>query len=160
MQIAMPIDYRTRPKGFTLIELLITLVILIILLSLALPAFRSFIADQKIKNASFELNTTLQYARSEAVKRNGSVSVTPVSSDWAQGYTVTTGSISLKTVPAFDRVAITGPTVVTFGKNGRVSVGGGSSFVISPSPALSGVTSRCVKIDTSGLPTNQSGSSC
>lgn len=156
--------------GFTLIEVMMTITILGILLTIALPAFYNFIIDQRLKNASFELNSSLQYARSEAVKRMQSVSIRPVGGNWANGYSITYPDDSdadsndevLKNVGAQEGIAITGPTIVTFKGNGRTSAGGNSSFELSPSPMRSGVSSRCVDLDASGLPNNsiKEGTSC
>ena len=140
--------HSARPvaKGFTLIEMMISITILGILLVFAVPAFRSFIIDQRIKNASFELNTSLQYARSEAVKRRQQVSISPTGGNWADGYSITypddddtdSDAEVVKTVGAQQGIAISGPTIVTFRGDGRTAAGGGSSFEIGSSPARTG----------------------
>lgn len=64
---------RSRPagtRGFTLIELVVTVAVLGILTTMALPSFRSFLASQRIKTASFDLMSMITIARSEAIKRN------------------------------------------------------------------------------------------
>jgi type IV fimbrial biogenesis protein FimT len=170
LKLAFPHDSRLVANGFTLIEMMISITILGILLIFAVPAFRSFIIDQRIKNVSFELNTSLQYARSEAVKRHQPVSISPTGANWADGYSITypddddadTQAELLKTVEAQQGIAITGPTIVTFRGDGRTSAGGGSSFEISSSPARAGVSSRCISLDASGLPNNsiKQGTSC
>jgi type IV fimbrial biogenesis protein FimT len=156
-------------QGFNIIELMMTLTILGILLVIAIPAFRDFILDQRVKNASFELNITLQFARSEAVKRMQQVSVTPEAGGWADGYTVTypddddadTDDEVLKTVGAQDGINITSAaTIVTFRKDGRASAGGGSTFVLGVTPSRPGVSSRCIRLEASGLPTNIIATSC
>jgi type IV fimbrial biogenesis protein FimT len=67
---------RGRPAGthgFTLIELVVTVTVLGILTTMALPSFRSFLASQRIKTASFDLMSIITIARSEAIKRNTDV---------------------------------------------------------------------------------------
>lgn len=153
-------------NGFTLIELMISITILGILLIIAVPEFRNFVIDQRIKNVSFELNSSLQYARSEAVKRMQAVSISPTGGSWTNGYSITyldgADTKVLKTAEARQGIAISGPTIVTFRNDGRTSAGGGSSFEISPSPARTGISSRCIGLDASGLPNNsiKQGASC
>lgn len=57
-------------SGFTLAELLIVLVIVAILAVVAVPPFISHIQTSRLSNASQNLYYALQYARSEAIKRN------------------------------------------------------------------------------------------
>ncbi len=75
-------------SGFTLVELMIGLVLLAILLGVGVPAFRSFILDQRLRAASNDLNIALITARSEAVKRNRAVSVVALDDDWAAGWVI------------------------------------------------------------------------
>lgn len=73
-----------------MIELMVVVVIMAVLASLAAPSFRTFIISQRLKTASFDLYSSLLFARSEAVKRpNGTVQITPTDvTNWASGWTV------------------------------------------------------------------------
>lgn len=67
-----------RDHGFTLIELLVTLALVAIVATVAVPSFSNYIANQRVKAASQELFVSLNYARSEAIKRNGNVRICPI----------------------------------------------------------------------------------
>lgn len=61
---------RQKQNGFTLMELMIVIVIVAILAALALPSFKSVLEGRRLVGAAENLFSDLQYARSEAVKRN------------------------------------------------------------------------------------------
>jgi type IV fimbrial biogenesis protein FimT len=63
--------------GVTLIELLVTLSIIAIVLTLGVSGFRYLIVNTKMTNAANSLIGHLQFARSEAVKRDTEVSLCP-----------------------------------------------------------------------------------
>lgn len=62
-------------RGVTLIELLVTLSILVITVTVAVPSFMDFIARNRVRGVTSELMAALNLARSEAVRRGRPVSV-------------------------------------------------------------------------------------
>lgn len=62
-------------SGFTLIELIVTMVVLAILVTMAVPAFTSIINNNRLTSNANEMLTALQSARMEAVRRNQRVVV-------------------------------------------------------------------------------------
>jgi type IV fimbrial biogenesis protein FimT len=64
---------RRRQFGFNLIELMIGIVVLAVLLMLAMPMFREWMASTQIRNASDALLNGMQLARTEALRRNTNV---------------------------------------------------------------------------------------
>lgn len=61
--------------GVTLIELMIVIVITAILLALAVPSFQDSLDKNRLKAAAETLKGDLQFAKSEAIKRNQNIRV-------------------------------------------------------------------------------------
>ncbi len=64
-----------RKKGVTLIELLTVLAVLAILVSWGVPSLRTLIQNNQVSAQNLELVTILQFAKSEAIRRNDDVPV-------------------------------------------------------------------------------------
>jgi len=62
-------------KAFTLIELMVTVSILAIVMALAIPSFKSSVANNRSSGAGGELVTALNFTRTEAIKRGSYVSI-------------------------------------------------------------------------------------
>ncbi len=62
-------------RGLTVIELMVVVALLGVLVALAAPSLRGMISAQRVRGVNAELVTDLQYARSEAARRNRDVSV-------------------------------------------------------------------------------------
>jgi prepilin-type N-terminal cleavage/methylation domain-containing protein len=78
----------SRSYGFTLIELMVVITVLGIVTALAVPSFSTLIENNRITTMTNDLNATLQYARSEAVRRKGEVRVSAVDDDISKGLRV------------------------------------------------------------------------
>ncbi len=81
-------------KGFTLIELMVTISVVAILATIAIPSFQNFIRQTRVTTQATDFITVLNYARSEAIKQNRAVTVCKstdlatcaVGGSWAQGW--------------------------------------------------------------------------
>lgn len=67
---------RRRQPGLTIIELMFVLVVAGVLVAIAIPGFGNLLARTRLEGVMAELQTDLQFARSEAVARNLAVQVT------------------------------------------------------------------------------------
>jgi type IV fimbrial biogenesis protein FimT len=125
--------------GFTLIELMVSITVAGILFAIAIPAFNSFLQNDRDTGQANSLVESLSYARSEAVKRaspNG-ITVCPSANQqacdagpWTEGWIVTyidpvtpANTVVLQGIPALTGTntvtAVAGPaTGITFNSNG------------------------------------------
>lgn len=64
-----------NPRGFTLIELMVAIFILAVLLGIGVPSFRDSAVGSRVSSYANDLVASVQLARSEAIKRNATVTV-------------------------------------------------------------------------------------
>ena len=91
-------------RGFTLIELVMVVAVIGIIGVLAAPSLTPALASIKLRGAATEAYGDMQFARSEAVQRNLTVTV----SFSATGYQVTQGATVLKSVTLEGGNSLTG----------------------------------------------------
>lgn len=144
--------------GFTLVELLVVVAIVAILAGIAMPSFQGLIRSQRVKNASFELFASLMVARSEAIKRNADVTITPLSSSWQDGWQIiASGGSVLKNYPPLASVSVSGaPAALIYRRTGRLSTATSPSIQIDVNPTDAEYI-RCITIELSGLPRTKKG---
>ena len=137
--------------GFTMIECMAVVAVIIALITVAAPGLSGMIVSQQLKNASFDLASTLSVARSEALTRNVEVTISPREDDWARGWTVADeGGTLLRDQPAYGRISVAGPARVTFGGDGRPAAGVVPFAVASDSADVS--LHRCIRLRLNGRP--------
>jgi type IV fimbrial biogenesis protein FimT len=143
---------RKPTRGFTLTELMVTLAVLAILVTIAVPSFSGMIATQATRNASFDLSSAVSLARAEAVKQNAIATVS-TTSNWAAGWTLKVGTSAtlIRTFGPYSGVTIatnTG-TTLSFGNDGRPTAGG-VTFQITPTGSSQSVSPSCVQVGGTG----------
>jgi len=68
--------------GFTLVELLIAIAIAAILMAIAVPSFRTMSRNMAVRGAADEFVAGVQFARSEAIRTNQTISLTLAGRTW------------------------------------------------------------------------------
>lgn len=98
--------------GFSMVELVIVLAVIGILLSIAVPPFRDFLRNNQLASVSHEYVASVNFARSEAVRRGSRVTICRSatgaacagSGNWDQGWIVFTDPNNNATVDAGEEV--------------------------------------------------------
>ena len=153
-------------RGFTLLELMTVVAVVAVLAAVAAPSLKTFIDNQRLRNASFDLVSDLLIARSEALKRGGTtvVVITPTatqSDGWSDGWSVNIGSSAGEVVTSRTGLATQLRFAVQNSSNaplGSLSVGSDGRVIgLSPiridvkySVPPGGVTPSCIRIDATG----------
>lgn len=96
-------------QGVTLVELMVVVAVAAILAMIAIPSFNDTLERRRLEGAANELSADLQYARSQAVADNVTVTLTTT----ASGYTIT-GNQTYKTVAVSSGLALTNAVTVNF----------------------------------------------
>lgn len=92
--------------GYSLVELLVVLAIVAVLINLASPFLFSVVQDYRLTVQINQLVGTLQFSRSEAIKRGSSITVCSSNNgmtcgaSWQNGWIVLSGSTVIKSYPA------------------------------------------------------------
>lgn len=145
-----------RMGGFSIVELMVVVGIVALLAAFAAPNMGAMIRTQRVRSTAFDIFSSLTLARSEAIKRNTNVTMSPNGS-WTAGWTVTDANGNeLRRQGSVDAIAVAGPPLVTYNGSGRLT-GGVVPFQLTAdvSGSQQGALFRCVSIDLSGRPVSK-----
>jgi type IV fimbrial biogenesis protein FimT len=152
-----------QSRGFTLFELMVVVAVIAILSAIAAPSFTTFIATQRLRNASFDLVSDLLLARSAALNQQADVVITPSTisgGEWSNGWTITSpsGTLTSRTGIAstvrFVPVDSSSASVaaLTFGSanGGRLTTAATPVKITVKSTDLPSAKWSCVMLDATG----------
>lgn len=169
-------------RGVTLLELMVTVSIVAILASVAVPSFQSMMTTNSLATATNGFVAALQLARSEAITRSKTVTLcksndvsdsTPscnTSANWQDGWVVFVDSDKDGTLDSGEEIlrvqqALNGNTAIdgktnfaNFIKFNNAGISKGSSFSNGSFEVTSSSDSRCIRINNIGRIRTQTGS--
>lgn len=160
------VDAPASERGFTLIELMVTVAVLAILLSIAIPSYRTFVMNSRMASQTNDLVTALSLARSEAVKRAANVTVCASSNgatcagSWNLGWIVLDAAgTPLRVQQALGGAStLSGGTdvasTITFTASGRTTIpitatAASTTLTLCP-PTPASVQGRAIQIERTG----------
>lgn len=122
----MKVFNHTKQTGFTLIELLITISIMAIIASIALPSFKNQIAKRKMEDAINQIESCFKDSKIQANILHGDVKATLSSGSGKE--TLTCGKSSgYELSEPLSVIAVNGTNSMNFSSNGTVAFIGGSA---------------------------------
>lgn len=167
----------SRTRGFTLLEVMVVVAIMAILTALAAPSFSGVLERWRVQQAIENMKSTIYYARTEAIKRGGKITVvkTPLSSacpqatdtqEWSCGWnvivdtndngTLDTGEEILQTVASYKAVNVinrssSGQARFKVDRWGQINGLGAQGFTFSPEgPGVSSPNTATLCISSGG----------
>ncbi len=153
-------DQAQPQRGFTLVELMVTIAVLGITLTIAIPSFESAMLSSKLGSYADSLSASTRLAHSEAIKRNVAVTLCVSSNGtscatggWGQGWIVLAGTtvIQRQQALASGYKVINASTSLNFPPSG-VGVTTATFKVCRATPTV-GDRERVVAISPTGRPT-------
>jgi len=115
---------------------MITLLIAAILISIAVPSFTNVIQNNRITAHANEFLSALSIARSEAIKRSATVTVTAsTAGQWQNGWTIATGG-GAPTTLYINQAGLAGGTVLTNAGNANVVTYNSRGFLTGAQPSI------------------------
>jgi type IV fimbrial biogenesis protein FimT len=156
----MPMHSRRAAAGFTLIEAMVAISVMVILMAIAVPSFKSAALGSQLRESANALASAAYLARGEAIKRNAIVtlcmssdgSTCATSGGWEQGWIVVSGT-PLRVegaAPGGLRITAGGLTSLSFQPT---AVGAtAATFMLCRATPTVGPEERVVTIDATGRP--------
>jgi len=135
--------------GFTLIELMVTVSVVGILATIAIPSFLGMLANSDLNAAQENFIQILNKGRGLAMARS-TISTVSISGNVAT-LTLADNSASAVTATASNRVAINEAATYTFNPVGTATVSSVSGSTVLSAPGFAEIAPRTITVSTTGV---------
>ena len=135
--------------GFTLIELMVTLAVVAILATIAVPGFGSMLATSDLNAAQENFIQILNKGRGMAMARS-TISTVSISGNIAT-LTLADGSASAVTATASNRVAINEAATYTFNPVGTATISSVTDATVLSAPGFAEIAPRTITVSATGV---------
>ena len=141
-------------RGVSTTETMAVLAIAGVLLAVGAPAMAELLATQRLRSAAADLRDSLSQARSEAIRRASPVAMPLPAGDFAGGWEMRSGSVSVLGATGGSEVSANPvrPSTITYAHDGRLATPGRIALLLAAS-GNPRVVPRCIVIDLNGRPT-------
>ncbi|MGA8136694.1 MAG: GspH/FimT family pseudopilin [Pseudomonas gingeri] len=137
-----------RQAGVTLLETMVAIAIMGIVMAWGLPSLSDVISNNTIKSTTDVIFSALQEARSEALKRNTSVSATLTATAVTLAGSNYAKTISLAGAGTGTTISQNPAGAITFTSTGQIAAS--ASYVISITNASCPASNACLKVEAYG----------
>jgi type IV fimbrial biogenesis protein FimT len=143
-------------RGFTLIEVLVVMAIAGILAIYAIPSFQHMMYESQVSSRAAALVADLRLAKTEAVRRGASVTLTVASNGWkvcvGDATATCTDTTTLREHEGSTNVTVdsTNLTEVTYGARGRRTDAAVATTKMSLAHSKDATIYRCIDVQVTG----------
>jgi len=145
-------------RGFTIIELMITILLLGVMLTLAVPSFSSIFKQNRLAAQTNALLSSLNYARGQTINQNQTVNVQPIAAgtNWSGGWKVRVNGTDIQFFEGVENASlISSAATITYQSDGSLTAAGNITLTLTPTDCPTGDSDvRVVTITLSGQSTS------
>ncbi|QMU61946.1 MAG: prepilin-type N-terminal cleavage/methylation domain-containing protein [Gammaproteobacteria bacterium] len=124
-------------RGFTILELMITVLMLGVMLTLAVPSFSAVFKQNRLAAQTNSLLSSLNYARGQTINQNQIVIVQPITAgtDWSAGWKVRVNGVDIQFFEGVENASlISTAATITYQSDGTLTTGANVTLTLTLTP--------------------------
>lgn len=141
-------------RGFTIIELMITILLLGVMLTIAVPSFSSVFKQNRLAAQTNSILSSLNYARGQTINQNQNVILQPITAgtNWSGGWKVRVNGTDIQFFEGVENASLaSSAATITYQSDGSLSAVGNITLTLTPNDCPTGNNDvRVITITLSG----------